>query len=152
MTAIINRPNPIKKSTLVALRSVIKGCQAGAEDIRHKEIHKLTMGDKWHAWQKKRKLGQFARVHQLAYGFLTGRAYSELEKIPGEECDACVFSDVEGLLAVLKQHAPQHFWKWTREPLTKEDVGAWISEGKPFFLTKEEFLAKQAEAKAKKVA
>ena len=150
MTAV-KREVPFKKSSLVALRAILKGCAAEACEIRTKEIHKTEKGEKWYAWQKKRGLGRFTRHHLLAYGFLTGRAYGELES--SREYKTLTTSgavpyhrniDIEFLLSICKQHAPQYFWQYARKKLTVDDLRAWIDENRPFFLTKEEILAKKA--------
>lgn len=158
MTAI-NRPDPIKKSSLVSLRAIIKGCADEACFIRATKIRKLEKWEKYHAWNEKRQLGDYARHHLLAYGFLTGRAYKELEpnvedRRISETGWMQAVIDVECLYQILKLHAPQFFASWARAKITKEDLKHWIQEGKPFFLTKDEFLAKKAaeKLKGKKVA
>lgn len=150
-----NRPDPIKKSSLTALRSVIKGCADEACLIRKNEIRKSEKVEKYHAWNKKRQLGYFTRHNLLVYGFLTGLSYRDME--PG--CDdlrimdtgwvqQCI--DVDILHSICKLHAPQLFASWSRTKLTKDDLKAWVREGKPFFLTREEFRAKNLAEKAKK--
>lgn len=156
MTA--DREVPFKKSSLIALRAVLKGCATESCVIRNKEIHKTEDWAKWSAWQKKRKLGCFARHHLLAYGFLNGRAYLEIER---EREDLYLTSygqihprrniDLEFLLMIVRQHAPVYFHQYSRKKLTVEDLSLWIRESKPFFLTREELQAKLKEENRKKM-
>jgi hypothetical protein len=147
---------PCKKKSLVALRAVIKGCAAEACEIREKEIRKTKERQRYEAWDRKRKLGWYTRHNLIAYGFLRGRAYLELEpsrenmKLQYRGCVDGNSIDIDLLFAICRQHAPE--LTWFGKKLTLDDLRAWIQEGQPFFLTKEEILAANPPEKMKQVA
>lgn len=75
----------LTRKQLTALRATIKGFAVESKDIRRKYIQP-NHGDKRDAaWQSKRQLGHYARMHLLAYAFLRGKRREGLEKLNGEK-------------------------------------------------------------------
>lgn len=70
----------LTRKQLTALRAAIKGFAAESQDIRRKYILPSQGEERAAAWDSKRALGHYARVHLLAYALMRGLNRADLEK------------------------------------------------------------------------
>ena len=76
----------LTRKELFALRATIKGFAAESQSIRKKRILPNRDRKRAKAWEDKRTLGYFSRVHLLAYSFMRGFKREDLEKVtPGNK-------------------------------------------------------------------
>lgn len=57
----------------------LKEAQALSQKIRKEKIHPHTGMNRWQGWQEKRALGYNTRILLLAYAFIRGRKYAQVE-------------------------------------------------------------------------
>jgi len=137
---------PQSRKNLLTLRALVKGCSGESILLRKNKINKLVT-DKRHAAQlEKIHLGIHTRHYQLAYGFLRGLDYKQLERTSRAHpvgpnytaMPSCVeWISTSILHQTIKVHCPNIAYG-----LKPEDLEQWILAGKRFFLTKEEVEAK----------
>lgn len=84
-----------RKKDLFILRAAINGFAAGSRDIRNKEIRPSKELERYNAWDRKRSMGLQARVHLLAYAYLLGMKYSDVE--PNRPLDLKYWSQVDSI-------------------------------------------------------
>lgn len=70
----------LKKKNLFVLKAAINGFCQEARNIRVKIIQPNHSEKKSWGWNRKRLLGLHTRFHLLAYAFMLGKRYDELEK------------------------------------------------------------------------
>jgi len=103
------------------LKAKIKGFSEESRYIRRKFIHPFSGPKRANGWTAKRNLGEEARYHHLAYGFLRGRTYREMEQKTEVGKGRMFYFDFNYLLRIIKEHAP---WKerdkWTDAYLTEQ--------------------------------
>jgi hypothetical protein len=68
-----------RKKDLYILKAAINGFTAESHRIRAKEIDPKHLEEKARGWDRKRSLGLVSRFHQLAYAYMLGRKYSDIE-------------------------------------------------------------------------
>jgi hypothetical protein len=74
-----NKEKACTRKDLALIRGTIKGLSEESKRFRQKYINPSS-GEKKHSLQSQRKwLGQQARAYMLAYAFLRGKKYSEVE-------------------------------------------------------------------------
>lgn len=84
-----------RKRDLFILRAAINGFAAGAREIRNKEILPSKELERYKAWDRKRSMGLQARAHLLAYAYLLGMKYSDVE--PNRPLNQKYWSQTESL-------------------------------------------------------
>lgn len=95
------------------LKAKIKGLAAESVKMRQ-EINILHGMAKCDAWEDKRTFGEETRLHLLAYGFLKGKSYRDMEPVSNLEFFLRSYN-IERLQQIIMQHT---FWplekqKWT---------------------------------------
>lgn len=70
----------LTRKQLIALRAAIKGFATESKDIRRKYILPNQGEKRQAAWESKRALGHYARVHLLSYALMRGLNRTDLEK------------------------------------------------------------------------
>jgi hypothetical protein len=131
---------PLFRKNLLAMRAAIKGFSAESVSLTKKKAKKTTALEKNALAMDKVYLGFNTRAHNLAYAFLRGLDYKDVERTSSK-----VFSATERsrIWAIAKLYG---VWKTTY--LTEDCIEKWIA-GERFFLTKEEMNAKYLERQAK---
>lgn len=108
------------KLQLLGLKAKICGYQHVSHRLRNR-INRLE-GDRRHAGQlTKRELGTHTRSHLLAYGFLRGIPYRQIERHHGEGNAP----DPQRILEI----ARDGLYTWQQRDLTVENVRAWLDAG-----------------------
>ena len=101
-------------TNLRILKAKIKGFTEESRYIRETMIKPHTGSNRDYGWHVKRTLGEEARYHHLAYGFLRGKSYREMEANTVIGIGKLFYFDYNYLLKLIKDHAP---WrerdKWT---------------------------------------
>lgn len=136
---------PQSRKNLLPLRALVKGCSEESTRLRKNKINKLAKEEKHSAQLEKVHLGIHTRHYQLAYGFLRGLDYKQLERntksrpVPNYvTMPSCVeWISTHVLHQIMLIHSPT-----IAAYIKPEDLEQWILTGKRFFLTWE-----QAEAK-----
>jgi len=159
---------PQSRENLRSLKALIKGCSMEAQWLRKHKINKLTEHKKQLAQLEKTRLGIHTRHYQLAYGFLRGLAYKEIEHkrnpqgsvgpTAGETFTNQYQISTSFLTRIINSHTgpvvrefttvPQIHCRW--RPITEKDVKDWINTDKRVFLTREQNKA-MLEHEAKRI-
>lgn len=143
---------PHTRENLRPLKALIKGCAEESCRMRQKKINKLAGEKRQVAQLEKIRLGIYTRHYQLAYGFLRGLEYKQIEQksngVPisgwkGSLSTAVEYIDLTAIFNVVVQHSPQVAWSST---FTKTDVEKWL-KGERYFLTPEQAKAKMEHEK-----
>ena len=91
------------------LKSKVRGLEFEGQKIRRK-IEKSSGLERFNHWTRKRELGYYTRAHLLAYGFLRGVPYNQMERKSN-----CVV-DLQLLLQIIHEHVPTYKRReWTIE-------------------------------------
>lgn len=122
----------LTKKQLFALRATIKGFTAESQDIRRKYILPSKGPERAAAWETKRALGHYARVHLLAYALMRGMKRDQLEK-PSPRNKA-YYNETYYLKALAKEiHQVCRYYGtyrvyWYKE-MTEETILEWLQGG-----------------------
>jgi len=119
----------LKKKDLYVLKAAINGFSEEARRIRKKEIHPNSFEKREQGWSRKRSLGLHARFHMLAYAFMLGKRYDDLEKnrpLFFNGWQSAVAADE--ILAICKMYGGYRIRYGNRE-LTQEAVLHWFKTG-----------------------
>lgn len=128
----------LRKRDLYVLRAAIKGFASEARNIRKTEIHPSVDIERANAWNKKRSLGLHARFHMLAYAFMLGKRYDELENnrplyFNGWQTNTAVTE----ILAICRVYGDYRV-RYGGKDLTAETVMHWFKTGENIAFTWEE--------------
>jgi len=149
---------PQSREELRSLKAIIKGCAMESLWLRKHKINKLTKHKRQLAQLEKTRLGIHTRHYQLAYGFLRGLDYKEIERkrnpdgsvgpTHGELFTNCNKISTSFLTRIVNSHVttfrvfsttPQIICGW--RSITEQDIKDWINIGKRVFLTREQMKA-----------
>lgn len=122
----------LTKKELFALRATIKGFAMESRDIRRKYIRPSKGSKRAEAWQDKRTLGHFARVHLLAYSLMRGFKREGLEKVaPRNKSyyheDWLLKSLAKEIYQICRYYGSYRVYR-ARE-LTEESIKDWLAAG-----------------------
>ena len=87
---------------LQVLRGKIRGLQLEGSSI-HKQIRRTKGLRRHELWLRKRQLGKVCREHLIAYAYLKGRSYLDVEK-----CSEFNRPEFLKVFAIIQEHATWH--------------------------------------------
>lgn len=120
------------KRDLYKLKAAINGFTGEAIRIRENEIKPKHLEEKAKGWERKRSLGLHSRFHQLAYAFMLGKKYSDLEKgRPLVKNWWQTDSAAETILAICRLYGGYRLY-WCKE-LTKDTIINWFKTDENIF-------------------
>lgn len=130
---------PLFRKNLLAMRAAIKGFSAESVILTKKKAKKTTSLEKNTLAMQKVYLGFNTRAHNLAYAFLRGLDYKEVE---GSSSKVFTPGERARIWAIAKLYGA-----WKTDYLKEDCIEKWIA-GERFFLTKDEMNAKYLERQA----
>jgi hypothetical protein len=120
----------LSKKQLVSLKAVIKGLAAESKVIRKNLIHPKVDVERANGWRTKRHVGNYARLHLLAYAFMRGFKYEQVERllVVDENHKSRQNYDAERLAEIILKICEFHGTievKWNKE-LNSKVIKSWL--------------------------
>ena len=124
----------LSKKQLVSLKAAIKGFAAESKIIRKNLIHPKVDLEKFNGWVTKRQVGGYARLHLLAYAYMRGFKYEQVECLMAVDDNHKYSKDREmillaGFILKICEFYGTIEVKWNKE-INEKVIKAWL-DGSP---------------------